>query len=70
MTESLAPKERTTSMDDANEADKTAKRDHKKNHKGGGEFSKACIIGFADGLTVPFSLSQVSPRLARQDSSL
>ncbi|KAK4893428.1 Protein ccc1 [Elasticomyces elasticus] len=57
MPHSLAPKERTTSMDDANEADKAAKRDHKENHKGGGEFMKDCIIGFADGLTVPFALT-------------
>ncbi|KAK3619809.1 Protein ccc1, partial [Elasticomyces elasticus] len=57
MPDSLAPKERTTSMDDANEADKAAKRDHKENHKGGGEFMKDCIIGFAEGFTVPFALS-------------
>ncbi|KAK3633309.1 Protein ccc1 [Elasticomyces elasticus] len=57
MPDSLAPKERTASIDDVNEADKAVKRDHKENHKGGGEFMKDCIIGFADGLTVPFALT-------------
>lgn len=37
--------------------EKVADRSHTENHTGHGEFVRDAIIGFADGLTVPFALT-------------
>lgn len=55
--QSPASKERPAGSEFTSEAGKSNGLSHKERHRGGGEFVRDSIIGFADGLTVPFALT-------------
>lgn len=51
------PSEKINMEQPQSELPTTVKRDHRERHSNNGEIIHDAIIGFADGLTVPFALT-------------